>query len=281
MSRDTVAHVDVAKWFSELDWAGFVPDLIVGLATGVVVGLVLVGFERRLADARHRAEDERWGERLEHVHTALSQPLPFTKRSYRPFGEVLEVIRGRTEGVEHMHPKVAKQFPELSLLIPLLEKLDALPLAADRLERATTDLLKQPMFDSDSGYIDVQDIGAKTVRSVVQVVRPEDPGAELFLNSAFPHNLDKRMRLNSEFRESAAGYRYLVREIEAFRQALIEYRNARRAEVMRKVFASLREPNYRMPSPRQVKREYRATLATVAPVLERERDRAYSTVPGC
>lgn len=275
--------VDVLKWFSELEWGGFVPDLIVGLATGVAVGLVLVGFERRLVDVRRKSDDEqRWGERFERIHGALLEPLPFTSASYRPFGDIVERIERTSEGAQSIHPKVAANFPELAMLGPLLEKLDALPIAADRLERATENMLSSMMFtDGEPSYmLDVENVVPETVRSVVRLVHPEDPQAELISGPEWLRNLDLRMEMHIEFREAAVHYRSLLVQIEAFRSAFIDYRNARRAEVMRKNWASVRSARYRHPSNRQVQREYAASLKTVEPILEAELERAHSTVPG-
>lgn len=275
--------MDVLKWFSELDWGGFVPDLIVGLATGVVVGLVLVGFERRLIDLRRKSEDEQqWGERLERIHGALLEPLPFTEASYRPFGDIVERVERMSQGAQSIHPKVTVNFPELAMLGPLLEKLDALPIAADRLERATEHMLRNPMFTKDEPHyvIDVVDVVPETVRSVVRFVNSEDPHAELISGPEWLQNLDLRMAMHADFREASVHYRSLLIQIEAFRSAFIDYRNARRAEVMRKNWESVRSARYRHPSNRQVHREYAASLRAVEPILKAELERAHSTVPG-
>ena len=49
-----------------MSFATFLPDLIVGLATGVVVGAVIIGDERWLATKRDSAEASRHAARLVH-----------------------------------------------------------------------------------------------------------------------------------------------------------------------------------------------------------------------
>lgn len=58
-----------------VNWETFIPDLIVGVVTGGVVGLVLLGYERRSGKRRRREEARAVGLRLVHpLLLALQRP---------------------------------------------------------------------------------------------------------------------------------------------------------------------------------------------------------------
>lgn len=61
--------------FTNASWSSFVPDLIVGVATGGLIGLALYVFERRSSRARRRAEARAVSQRIVHpLLIALKRP---------------------------------------------------------------------------------------------------------------------------------------------------------------------------------------------------------------
>lgn len=271
------------KWVSELDWGGFVPDLIVGLATGVAVGFVLVWFERRLVDQRRRVDDARWFGRLERVEGALTAPLPFTPASYRPDGDIIEHIERLCDGVGTIHPRVAEELPELAFIHPLLENLDALRLVADRLERATDAMLAQPLFTTEAGkkVIDSAEEHTATVRELVRSVSPDEPWAQIVPGAPWLSDLRNRMASNVDFAQEASHYRTILRQVDAFRTGFLNYRSALRWEGHKRTLERIKSPNWKQPSAREIERENQALKKLMEPVLAREMEQAYSTVPGC
>lgn len=282
MRTGTVVLVEFFRWVSELSWSGFIPDLIVGLATGVAVGLVLVAFERRLVDQRKQSDDGRWAARLERIEVALTSPIPFTSKSFRPDGDIVEHIERLCEDIASIHPKVAADLPELMFLSPLLEKLDALRLVADRLERAMEEMLTRPIPSADFERFLVRFASdfAPQLRDRVREVDLDTPWADLTPSEPSWNVVKVRMEGETTFRAEAAHYRSLLRQIEAFRSGFVGYRTGLRWEGHKRTMERIKAPNYKHPTPRQIDRENEVLRKLAEPTLHEMLERAYATVPG-
>lgn len=279
----TVRAVEFFKWVSELGWDSFIPDLIVGLATGVAVGLVLVAFERRLVDQRKQADDGRWAGRLERIEAALTAPIPFTSKSFRPDGDIADRVERLCDGITSIHPKVAGSLPELMFLGPLLEQLDALRLVADRLERAMDEMLSRAMpSPTDARFLlKFGSDYALALRERVRTFKPEEPWADLAPAEAEWNVIKIRMASAPEFHQQAAQYRALLRQIEAFRSGFVGYRSRLRWEGHKRALARIKDPNYRRPRRRDIDRENAALRCVGQPILAELMEKAHATIHGC
>jgi len=164
-----------------VDWSSFLPDLISAVVTGLVVGGVLVWFERRLTLQRKRSDDMAWHGRLDRIGAVLSSPLPMTSASYRPYGDILDRLELMCDGIDRIHPKVAAELPELDFLYPIIRDLDALRRSADEAERTTLHMLSKSIpadKPSEGGWTILVPTMTETissVREVVQTASPEEP----------------------------------------------------------------------------------------------------------
>lgn len=118
-----------------VDWSSFLPDLIVGVITGVLVGLALYIFEK----SRHRAETRAqtlagWSMVAPRIERIVWQPLLNDTTSYAELGPVLTRARDIADGYPLEYWQQALKRDDLARLLDLLSEYDSLQIVAEKVE---------------------------------------------------------------------------------------------------------------------------------------------------
>jgi hypothetical protein len=137
-----------------MDWSSFVPDLIVGVVTGALVGLALYLFEhsRRRAD-EHAQALHGWSLVAPRIERISYQPLSVDTSNYAGFGSSVQRIRDIADGypLELWQRVLGRE--DIGALLDLLAELDALEVAAEKAEGMLATAAYFRGLDSEVGGI--------------------------------------------------------------------------------------------------------------------------------
>lgn len=147
----TLEPTSTAFW--PADWSQMLPDIVVAVITGVVVGLTVLWVERSRADSRERLEaQQRRVSVVDSVSGTIDESFIHAYPIYTllPDRKVLRVIRKRVAAVPPW-PQPAEIVPAFVFLRAIVEQYEAIPLAVERIE-ARLDVFVPSKEDSEQIY---------------------------------------------------------------------------------------------------------------------------------
>ncbi len=119
------------------DWSSFLPDSLVAIFTGVVVGVVVVLYERGLSDRRAAREVTKAQQRVvEAMQPRMDDPLIYDSSSLKLADTRIRQVAEQVEMVPPGPPEYV--VPGYWMLLAVLPQADELERAADRLDKVLT-----------------------------------------------------------------------------------------------------------------------------------------------
>lgn len=123
------------------DWSSFLPDSLVAIFTGVVVGVVVVLYERGLSDRRAAREVTKAQQRVvEAMQPSMGEPLIYDSSSLKLADTRIRKLAEQVKTVPPGPPEYV--VPGYWMLLALLQQASALERAVDYLDKVLTTQLE-------------------------------------------------------------------------------------------------------------------------------------------
>lgn len=137
-----------------VDWSGFLPDLIVGVVTGLIVGLAIYIFERSRRNAEaYSLTLAGWLMVAPRIERIVWQPVTTDTSNYMELGPVVGRVQDMADGYPLEHWQQTLKRSDLQALLDLLSEYDTLHVTAELAERMLETACYLRGIDSEIGQM--------------------------------------------------------------------------------------------------------------------------------